>query len=75
MFGKFSKGKMIEAVPVTIKKVYVEKCNAILRLIFSKPLDESPFYKYWPSTINNVGVPPFLEDPYEQNYVIGKSYV
>lgn len=74
LFGDFSQNKMVEAVPVTIKEVYVEKCNAILRLRFTKKPQNPITYQRWFSTQTSVGVPPLLEDPYESKFVIaGKS--
>jgi len=69
--GKFVNGKMVNAVPTKIKEVYFEKCRAILRLKFCKPKYKAQEYQYWPSTLDEVGVPPYLEDPYESQLVFG----
>ena len=37
MHGYFQDGKMVEAVAVDIKEVYLEKSRAILRVNFNKP--------------------------------------
>ena len=56
LFGDFSQNKMVEAVPVTIKEVYVEKCNAILRLRFTKKPQNPITYQRWFSTQTSVGM-------------------
>ena len=56
MFGTFAQNKMVEAVPVTIKEVYVEKCNAIVRLRFSKKPKNPITFQRWVSTQTSVGM-------------------
>lgn len=74
LYGKFKNGRMTETVPVNVKEVFLEKTGTILRIKFSKPDFCAPTYKFWPSSLNVVAVPPLLEDPYEQKYVYaGKS--
>ena len=60
---------MVDAKPVTIREVYFEKCKAILKLKFSRKDKSSPKYQYWASSLENVGVPPLLEDPFESKFV------
>ena len=61
---------MVEAYPVNVREVFFEKSNAILKLKFCKKNKNASKYQYWPSSIDNVGVPPLLEDPLESKYVI-----
>ena len=57
LVGVFAQNKMVEAVPLTIKEVYVEKCNAILRLRFSKKPRENPVtFQRWVSSRTSVGM-------------------
>ena len=69
LLGAFHNGQMVEAYPVTIKEVFLDYTQSILRLRFSKPKYRAPHYNFWPSGLNFVSVPPLQEDPYESKFV------
>merc|ERR1711983_308227 len=67
LVGEFKDGKMVETKPVTLKEAFFEKFDTIMRLRFSLPANGAFRYSYWPSSLNEVHVPPKLEDPTNQN--------
>ena len=74
LLGRFQDGKMVETQPVDVREASLDKSGTILRLYFSKPEYRAPIYRFWPSGLNFVSVPPLQEDPFEHKSVyVGKS--
>jgi len=74
LYGKFQDGKMVETVPVDISRSYLDKSGTMLRLRFGKAAFRAPIYRYWPSGLDFVGVPPLQDDPFEHKYIyVGQS--
>jgi len=73
-YGRFHDGRMVETQPVEVCETYLDKSGTILRLCFGKPKYQAPTYRFWPSGLNFVSVPPLQEDPFEVKHVyVGKS--
>ncbi len=72
LFGHFQDGQMVEATPKNITQAVLDQSGSILELTFQAQADldkKSQIYKFWPSGLNFVAVPPLLEDPYEHKFV------
>ena len=69
LYGSFHEGQMVETQPVDVRETFLDKSGTMMRVLFSKPEYRAPIYRFWPSGLNFVSVPPLQEDPFEHKYV------